>query len=233
MFFNTLERKLNKLYGTLNPKFKNQVFPNGEQEFVYVGKFLNLLFNNRDVFNLIQIYASVYTYYSIETANAAKTYFYAREKTRGILSDDETVTLLALVSLNMVATKMHIPDPMVTLEEYKSFINSYIDTVIGISKNLKIFATKDSDVGTTENPILVDGVKGIRTYLESIDFNVESIKYDKSQTLYLTDNETQISYAIDEYTVTDTTTGVELVKLWFNIYGTENCQFAPDGLKFK
>ena len=62
MFFNSLNRKLKKSYSVVNPEIGRMVFPNGEAEYIYVGTFLNTLFSKRDVFELLKVYVSVYTY---------------------------------------------------------------------------------------------------------------------------------------------------------------------------
>ena len=37
MLFNSLNKKLKKSYGVINPELGKMVFPNGEAEYIYVG----------------------------------------------------------------------------------------------------------------------------------------------------------------------------------------------------
>lgn len=233
MFFNSLNKKLKKMYTGLNPAFKNEIFPNGEKEFVYVGTMIDALFKGRDITKVIQIYASAYTYYGLEMGNASKTYVYVNKKATGILDSEETATLVGLVMLNKTSAKNFDINPIEEVNKYKGYVTQYLDTVINISKNKEIFATKKEEAGTVDNPILVDGIKGAHEYIESIDFKTDEIKYWKSTSLSLTDNATQIEYIIDEYTIMNSETETEITKLWFNIYGTGNCDIAPEGYKFK
>ena len=77
MLFNSLNKKLKKSYSVINPELGKMVFPNGEAEYIYVGTILNNLFKNNNVFDLIKIYASVYTYYKSTLGNTYKTFIYA------------------------------------------------------------------------------------------------------------------------------------------------------------
>lgn len=234
MVFDSFDRKLKKSYGMLNPVLKEQIFSHGENEYLYVGNILHKLFPNKDIFKLIQIYASVYSYFKMEASNSAKTYYYARGKAKNTLSDDETVTLIALIILNLSDSKASISDLMTAIEKYKAVVNNYIDTVIAISRNIERFNTQEKEVGTMQNPILVDGIKGVRRYIDNLDFKTCSkIKCAKSQTLYLTDDVTNISYSINEYIILDAETDMEFTKLWFNIYGTTNCKYTPEGINHK
>jgi hypothetical protein len=238
MFFNSLNGKLKKMYRALNPQFKDFVFPRGEKEFIYVGTMLDLKFPGKDLVKLIQIYASVYSYYGSTTGNAAKTYVYAKKKCAGILTDDQTLTLLGIVSVSTVALRISIPDPVAAVDEYKGYAKNYINTVEVIAANPDVFATKKFGAGKRDNPILVDGVEGARKYIESLDcsaytFGLTSVKYSKTSSMYLTDNKTGLSYAIDEYTIKADALDTEIQKLWFNIYGTENYPRSPYCLSFK
>ena len=230
MFFNSLDKKLKKSFGMLNPVLRDQVFPNGEKEFVYVGTMLNFLFKGREITQLILIY----TYYSLEMGNAYKTYEYAIKKTENLLDRDDTITLIGLVMLNKTSVKNFNANPVEEVNRYKGYAKEYIDTVTTINQNKEKFATKKENVGAVNNPILVDGIKGAHKYIESIDFaSVNEVKYWKSTSLSLTDDETKIDYIIDEYTIVDEKTKEEIAKLWFNIYGIESCVIAPEHLKFK
>ena len=191
------------------------------------------IFKGCDLTKVLQIYASVYTYYGLEMGNAAKTYVYANKKAPGILNNEETATLVGLVMLNKTSAKNFDVNPIEVVNQYKGYVTKYLDTVIAISQNKEIFATKKSGAGTVNNPILVDGIKGVHDYILSVDFNIRDVEFWKSTSLSLTDNETQIDYVIDEYTIKDSETEEEIAKLWFNIYGSEICKFAPEGYKFK
>ena len=245
MFFNSLNRKLKKIYRSLNPQLKDYVFPRGEKEFVYVGNMLDIKFSGKDLVRLIQIYASVYTYYGSTLGNAYDTFRFAKKKTTGVLTDDQTLTLIGIVSVSTVASKVRIEDPVAAVDEYKGYAKNYINTVNAIANHPDVFATKKIGVGSRDNPILVAGVQGVREYIESLDcsvytFGLASVKYSKTSTVYLTHKATGISYAIDEYTLELDNGAIklgadvaEIQKLWFNIYGTENCPISPATLHFK
>ena len=85
MFFNSLNKKLKKSYSVVNPEIGKLIFPNGEAEYIYVGTMLDTLFSKRDVFELIKIYASVYSYYK----DLSK-----KNKKRGCNTSRITITLL-------------------------------------------------------------------------------------------------------------------------------------------
>lgn len=228
MFFNSFKSKLKKSYAAINPELQRLVFPHGEQEYIYVGTILNTLFKKQDVFKLIQIYASVYTYYKSQMGNAARTYDYAKKKTAGILSDVETKNLIALVMLNLTSNKAAISDPVEKIREYTRFINNYLETVEGIKKNAWRFKTEPISAGTTNSPILVDGICGIHEYIKALKIpGVEKVSFARTSTLHLTDQIAKVDFAIDEYTLTNERTGEKIAALWFNMYGTENTDVQP------
>ena len=224
-------KELKQSYAVINRDIQRQVFPNGEQEYIYLGTILNYLFKNHDVIRLIQIYASVYVFYKMEMGNAAKTYFYAKRKTSSTLSDDECKTLVGLVMFNATADKKNVSDPVAGGDEYTGYLVSYLNTVEGIKANHSLFDTRAESAGTVSNPILVDGVAGVQKYIGGLKIaGVDKISYERTSTLHLTDNQCGVSYAIDEYTLTDSISGNHIGSLWFNIYGTENTLVQPDCL---
>ena len=228
MFFNSFKSKLKKSYTAINPELQRLVFPYGEQEYIYVGTILNTLFKKQDIFKLIQIYASVYTYYKSQMGNAARTYEYARKKTAGLLSDVETKNLIALVMLNLTSNKATISDPIEKVREYTRFVNNYLETVEGIKKNAWRFKTEPISAGTANSPILVDGICGIHEYIKALRIpGVEKIAFERTSTLHLTDQIAKVNFSIDEYTITNARTGEKIAALWFNMYGTENTTVQP------
>lgn len=228
MFFNSLNRKLKKSYSTINPEIGRLVFPNGEAEYIYVGTMLNTLFSKRDVFELIKIYASIFTYYKSTMGNTANTYAYAKKKAGGILADDEVKNMIALVMFNLTASKAGISDPVAAVRQYRGFVDSYLQTVEGIKKNEWRFKSKTVDAGTVNSPLLVDGVCGVRDYIGALTIpGIEKITYKRTSTLHLTEESCGVSYAIDEYTLYNAANSTEIAKLWFNIYGTENTDVLP------
>ena len=105
-----------------------------------------------------------------------------------------------------------------------------------MSENMELFETKDNDkIGTTANPIMVAGRKGLEEYFNSLVSNKTSNKiiYKRTSTIYLTDEKTNLDYAIDEYTLLDAETEEELDKVWVNIYGIENTNLCLKGYSFK
>ena len=228
MFFNSLKTKLKKSYSTLNKELQPKVFPKGEPEYIYVGTVLNVLFKKRDVFKLIQIYASVYTYYKLEMGNSYTTFIYTQKKAAGLLSAYECKTMIALVMLNTTSNKSAISDPIAQVEVYRNFVQEYIDTVEGIKKNPGRFETKRISAGEMDSPILVAGITGVHKYIKALKVpGVESIAFGRTSALHLTDTRCNVSYSIDEYTLINDDTEEEIAKLWFNIYGTENTAVLP------
>ena len=228
MFFNSLERKLKKSYSDINKDIQPMVFPRGEQEYVYVGTMLNYLFKKQDVFQLMQIYVSVYTYYKLELGNSAKTFDYAKKKAAGVLSDYDCKTLIAFIMLNLTADKSTITDPVAKVNEYRGYVHSYLNTVEVIANNLWRFKTEPISAGTVNSPILVAGTLGVHEYINALIIpGVEKISFSRTSALSLTDEYSKISYVIDEYTLTDANTGTKIASLWFNIYGTENTNVRP------
>ena len=118
---NYIKWHLEKSYDELNQSYKFRVFANGKSEYIYVGTTLNILFKKKDIFELIQIYASVYMYYKLEMGNSAKTLAYAKKKAMGILTEDECKTLVGLVMLNTTSNKSAISNPIAKVYEYKKY----------------------------------------------------------------------------------------------------------------
>lgn len=228
MFFNSLKSKLKKSYAGLNKEIQPKVFPHGETEYIYVGTILHTLFKKQDIFRMIQIYASVYTYYKLEMGNSYKTFIYTKKKSDGVLSDYDCKTMIALVMLNATSNKSAVSDPIAQIDMYRRFVNEYISTVEGIQKNLWRFETEPISAGTTKSPILVDGICGVHKYINALKISgVEKIAFSRTSSLSLTDQRCNVNFAIDEYTLTNADTGAKLASLWFNIYGVENTNVQP------
>lgn len=227
-FFNSLNKKLKKSYSVINPEVGKMVFPNGEPEYIYVGTMLNTLLSNRDVFDMMKIYVSVYVYYQSTMGNTAKTYLYAKKKAEGTLLDGEIKNIIALAMFNITASKADVSDPVAAIRQYRGFVDSYLNTVESIKKYQWRFETKPVNAGTVDSPILVDGVCGVRDYISSISIpSVEKITYERTSVLHLTNEDCGVNYAIDEYTLYNAKNSSEIAKLWFNIYGTENTDVQP------
>ena len=225
MLFNSLNKKLKKSYGVINPELGKMVFPNGEAEYIYVGTILNNLFKNNNVFDLIKIYASVYTYYKSTLGNTYKTFIYAKKQANHILSDGEIKELIALVMFNLTSTKIDVDNPVDAVYQYRRFVESHLQTVAKIQKYEWQFKTNTLDAGTQNSPLLVNGADGVRDYITSLNIpSIESISYKRTSTLHLTDENHDINYAIDEYTLYNAKDSSEIARLWFNIYGTENAK---------
>ena len=228
MFSLFLKRNLQKSYSTLNKELQHKVFPHGEPEYIYVGTILNALFKEADLFKLIQIYTSVYTYYKLEMGNSYTTFVYTKKKAAGILTDYESKTLIALVMLNTTSNKTAISDPVSQIDVYRRFVIEYLNTVEGIKKNQWRFDTKQISAGTVNSPLLVAGISGVNKYIDDLKVpGVEKISFSRTSSLHLTDTGCNVSYSIDEYTLNDAATGEKLASLWFNIYGTENTDVQP------
>lgn len=236
MFFNSIKTRLKKAYVHINQDVAKITFPNGESEFIYVGMFLDNFFGKKiDLLNLIQNYVSIYSYLSMQNGNVEKTYNYAFKKFDGILIEDEIIDFVAFVFMNMSPSKDFNKNLIEQLSFYKKTVKSYIETVRFISNNLDIYGTKDNEeVGKSNNPILVAGVKGINNYLKNLKHNsADEISFWRSGASYLSDNKTGVSYAIDEYTIVNSQNKEIINKLHFNIYGTENCNLYPINFSVK
>ena len=234
MLFNSLNKKLKKSYGVINPELGKMVFPNGEAEYIYVGTILNNLFKNNNVFDLIKIYASVYTYYKSTLGNTYKTFIYAKKQANHILSDGEIKELIALVMFNLTSTKIDVDNPVDAVYHYRRFVESHLQTVAKIQKYEWQFKTNTVDAGTQNSPLLVNGADGVRDYITSLNIpGIESISYKPTSTLHQTDEIHEINYAIDEYTLYNAKDSSEIARLWFNIYGTENAKIQPSCLSDK
>lgn len=227
-FFNSLNKKLKKSYSVINPEVGRMVFPNGEPEYIYVGTMLNTLLSNRDVFDMMKIYVSVYVYYQSTMGNTAKTYLYAKKKTESNLLDGEIKNIIALAMFNITASKANVSDPVAAVRQYRGFVDSYLNTVESIKKYEWHFKPNPVNAGTVDSPLLVDGVCGVRDYIGNLSVpGVEKITYERTSVLHLTDEDYDVSYAIDEYTLYNSKDSSEIAKLWFNIYGTENTDVQP------
>lgn len=227
-FFNSLNKKLKKSYSVINPEVGRMVFPNGEPEYIYVGTMLDTLLSNHDVFNMMKIYVSVYVYYQSTMGNTAKTYLYAKKKAEGTLLDGEIKNIIALAMFNITASKADVSDPVAAVRQYRGFVDSYLNTVESIKKYESRFKTEPVNAGTVDSPLLVDGVCGVHDYINGLSVpGVEKITYERTSVLHLTDEDYGVSYAIDEYTLYNAKNSLEIAKLWFNIYGTENTDIQP------
>lgn len=228
MFFNSLKRKLKESYSVLDKEIQVRVFPKGEPEYIYVGTILDALFKKKDVFKLLPIYASVYAYYKLEMGNSYKTFIYTKKRAAGLLSDYECKTMIALAMMNAVSNKAAISDPVAQVDVYRNFVQEYIDTVEGIQKNHWRFKTERISAGEMSSPILVAGISGVHKYIEGLKIpGVDKISFDRTSAYHLTDTNCNVSYAIDEYTLTNDANGEKIASLWFNIYGIENTDVQP------
>ena len=195
MFFNSINKQLRKMYQNINPQLKDKVFPNGENEFVFVGTMLNQIFQKKfSLQELIQLYASTHTYHILEKGNSYKTYNYLKNKNNN-LNNDDIFSLIALVTL-IYSNNNYKNNSREKLFEHKSYAQNYVDIVNGIEKNKHIFATKNNDeIGTSSNPIMVSGITGIQKYLD--DSGCNAIIKNSIVALSLTDTSTNITYCID------------------------------------
>ena len=145
-----------------------------------------------------------------------------------MLLEGEVKNLIALVMFNLTASKAGISDPVAAVRQYRGFVDSYIETVEGIQKNARRFKPDTVDAGTVNSPLLVDGVCGVRDYINALKIpGVEEITYKRNSSLHLTDENCRVSYAIDEYKLYNAKDSSEIATLWFNIYGTENTDVQP------
>ena len=211
MFFNSLEKRLKKSYAVLNPTAKEAVFPNGEAEFIFVGTLLDGVYRRHELTQLLPIYASVSSFYKMSLGNCYTTYNYAKKKMPNF-SVDEIYDMIAISIITTADNKNFKDNPLEQLKTLRGVVNSQIKTYIIMSENMELFETKDNDkIGTTANPIMVAGRKGLEEYFDSLVSNKTSNKiiYKRTSTIYLTDEKTNLDYAIDEYTLLDAETEEE------------------------
>ena len=168
MFFNSFKSKMKKTYKTLNVGLKDKVFPNGEAEFIYVTEILNMQYSNSNLKELISAYSSIYVYSALEKGNYYGILKYAKKKMPNY-SDDDIVTMIALVVLNQSQNKNFQKPLLEQLNKFKESIKAEISTFIAIEQHPEIFETKNDDnVGEIDNPILLPGLSGVEKYFSNI-----------------------------------------------------------------
>ena len=233
MFFNSFKSKMKKTYKTLNVSLKDKVFPNGEAEFIYVTEILNMQYSNSNLKELISAYGSIYVYSALEKGNYYGILKYAKKKMPDY-SDDDIVTMIALVVLNQSQNKNFQKPLLEQLNKFKESIKAEISTFIAIEQHPEIFETKNDDnIGDIDNPILLPGLSGVEKYFSNIvSKDGKPINYKRSGCTYYTDSTTNIDYAIDQYTIS-TEDGKKICDIFVNEYGTEICNLCPKELKFK
>lgn len=223
MFFDLYKIKLKKLYREgINYEITDIVFKHGENEFIFVGKILKDFFPENDIVEMIRFYCMGYSFYRTESGNCYTTYNFLSRKNQ--LDDEEIYTLLAIIMLMNIIQNFDYNYFESKAIEFKQIAKDSVNTVVQIDNNIEKFSTKSNDkAGTMDNPLLVAGCKGVREYFESLKakYNID-FDYDRTGTVYLTDEELDIHYAIDEYSLTDVDSKEVLLKIWINIYGVSN-----------
>lgn len=234
MFFNSLEKRLKKSYAVLNPIAKQTIFPNGEAEYIFVGTLLDSAFRSHELTELMPIYASVSSFYKMSLGNCYTTYNYAKKKMPNF-SNDEIYEMISISIITTSDNKNFKDNPLEQLKTMKGIVNSQIKTYIVISENMDVFETKDNDdIGKTNNPLLLAGRKGVEQYFNSLvsEITNSKINYNRTSSIYLTDDKTNLDYAIDEYSLVDVDSNKEVAKVWVNMYGIENTSLCLKGFKF-
>lgn len=233
-FFNSFESKMKKAYASLNPMAKETVFSNGEAEFIFVTSAMRGIFKGRELLALIPIYASIYTFSILETGNNYGIKNYATKKMIGY-DEEEIYSMMALVTLARMPKKNFETNLLEQIEMLKNGIKSEMNIQLQIKDHPDIFNTKDTDdVGTFNNPILVPGLSGATKYISKLlTESGEEIEAERTGCMYVTEPNTNINYAVDEFTVKNKSTKDIIGKLSFNEYGIETCQLCPKGFKFK
>lgn len=218
-----VDKFLELAYQNINKKIGEFTFPNGLNEYVYVGKMLDDLCNKRiDLLTIISFYTSISYYFSAELGNYYNTFNFAKRNYSNVLNDLEIKKIIALLVMRELEKENFGHSGIDELNKCLEIVEDQINTVEQIKNNIDVFATKNNDnIGSKGNPILVNGIKGVMHYIENNPYYT-AVKYDRTFCYYLTDKETGVSYAIDEYTIYDEQNN-EIDKIWFNIYGTENC----------
>ena len=141
MFFNSFKSRMKKAYQALDKGSRDNVFPNGETEFIYVAETLNGLFNNPNLADLIPAYGSIYIYSVLQRGNYYGIFKYAKKKMTNY-SDDDIYGMIALITLNQSQNKNFqkpIPDQF---EKFKKSIKAEISSFMAIEQHPEIFETK-------------------------------------------------------------------------------------------
>ena len=236
MFFNSFNKRMKNAYNALNPQARMMVFPNGEDEFIYVATLLDNNFKNRELTSLFQIYGSVRTFVALERGNYNYIVDYSKRKMTNF-SEDEVFTMIAIAMSTMLpSSNIAFADKSNSLmEQCKKSVKSELNTILQINDNVDIFATKDDEkVGTLDNPILLPGVSGVEKYFDKlVTKENDEITYKRINCIYLTDNTTGINYALDEYEVYSKETNKKICSVYINEYGTSECKCYPKELKVK
>ena len=234
MFFNSFNKRMKKVYLTLDIHAKEIVFPNGESEFLYVTTLLNNNFNNKDLVMLLPIYGSIKTFILLEKGNYNYIFDYSRKKMTGF-SDEDVFTMIS-IAMSTTLTNNNFKDTSNTLmEQCKKSIKSALNTILQINNHLDIFGTKnDKKIGTIDNPILLPGFSGVEKYFyKLVTKKNEEIYFKRTNCMYLTDNKTNINYVLDEYEIYVKDTNEKICSLFINEYGISECKYYPKELKLK
>lgn len=234
MFFNSFDKKMKKIYKNLNIKIRDIVFPNGQDEFIYVTTALNNYFKKEDIMDLISIYSSVYTYSKLQKGNYYGIYKYAKKKMYNFV-DEKIYLMMAFILLNQSFNKNLENSINIEIEKYKNAIINEINSFIIIEQNPEIFSTKNDDkVGTEHNPILLPGISGVEKYFSNIvTLDGCDIQYKRVGCTYYTEPKIGVSYAIDQYCISNKETKEKICDVYINEYGTSICNYCPQKLMFR
>lgn len=234
MFFNSFNKRMKSAYNALDSHAKTMIFPKGEDEFIYVATLLNNHFKNKELTSLFPIYGSVRTFVALEKGNYYYIVDYSKRKMPNF-SDEEVFTMIGIAMSTMIPGINYKDTSSNLLEKCKYSIKSELDIMLQINEHLDIFATKnDSKVGTIDNPLLLPGLSGVEKYFDKLVTNDgEEVSYKRTNCVHLTDNATNINYALDEYEIYLKKTNVKICSLYINEYGTTTCEFCPSGFKLK
>lgn len=236
MFFNSFDKRMKKAYAALDDQAKQIVFPNGEEEFIYVATLLNNNFKNRELANLFPLYGSVKAFVTLERGNYNYIVDYSKRRMIGF-TEEEVFTMIAIAMSTMLpSSNLAFTDKSNSLmEQCKKSVKSELNTILQINDHVDVFATKDDEnVGTIDNPILLPGVSGVEKYFDKlITSDNKEIEFKRTNCMYLTDKKTNINYALDEYEIYYKGTNDKICSVFINEYGINSCDYCPKGFKFK
>lgn len=227
-------RKMAALYETVSLGDRAEIFAENKEEFYFVGKILHQTFPKESAETSLAEYIEMYRMYISLKGDVHKVFDYEKNNAEEF-DEEKFYSMLALVMLNADGLKNYDDDSAERIEPFKKKAKAKIKTVETILNDESVLDMNlEKRLGDRHHAILVSGVSGIETYLDSIVTEDDTeLKYIHAGTLYIRDKENGIDYDLRKYSLRDVTTDVEMCNLWFNPYGHEDCKECIEGYMFK
>lgn len=229
-----LTRKVDEIYENVYSGEESAVFTSDKTAFCFAGKMLHSIFPKRELNDLLAKYAAAYKVYADFGGNVYSTFNYMKSNFKDF-SENELYSMLALIMLNIDGIEQNEDCSIERIAPFERSARATVKCVETIAAHDEIFGMREDKVlGANDNPIFVEGTKGISDYLNSIvgeDGTEVSCLY--KGTAYIKDEKLDIAYELSKYSVRDAETKIEICTLWFNPYGMKNCDKCIDGFVFK